>query len=213
MTELAFAVLDGRPEPHAAVPTLMLRLRVEKAGGGSVHALALRCQIRIEPKQRHYDPTEEERLYELFGETPRWGDSLHPFLWTHVSTTIAGFDGATEVDLPVVCSYDFEVAAAKYLHALAGGEIPIVLLFSGTVFTREAAGFAAEPVPWHAEARYRLPVSVWRGVMDHYFPNSGWLRVRRDTLDRLLRYKASLAVPTWDQAFEQLLKCAGEDGP
>jgi hypothetical protein len=48
--------------------------------------------------------------------------------------------------------------------------------------------------------------------MDLYFPNSGWLRVSRDTLDRLQQYKASRAVPTWDQAFELLLKHAGEDG-
>jgi Family of unknown function (DUF6084) len=49
--------------------------------------------------------------------------------------------------------------------------------------------------------------------MDLYFPNSGWLRVRRDTLDELQRFKASRALPTWDQAFEQLLKAAGEDAP
>ena len=33
---------------------------------------------------------------------------------------------STEVDLPVTCTYDFEVAAAKYLHALDDGEIPLV---------------------------------------------------------------------------------------
>lgn len=91
MTSLAFEVVDARPEPHAAAPTLMLRLRVAEPSGGNVHALALRCQIRIEPQKRRYTLEEEERLYELFGETPRWGDSLRPFLWTHVSTTIAGF--------------------------------------------------------------------------------------------------------------------------
>lgn len=212
MSSLSFAVVDARPEPHAAVPTLMLRLRVTEADGGSVHALALRCQIRIEPQRRRYQPEEEDRLYELFGETPRWGDSLRPFLWTHVSTMIAGFTGYTEVDLPVECSYDFEVAGAKYLHALADGEVPLLLLFSGTVFTRGELGFAAEPVSWAQEASYRLPVSVWRGVMDLYFPNGGWIRVRRDTLDGLQRFKAERALPTWDQAFELLLKQSGEDG-
>jgi hypothetical protein len=213
MTNLAFQVVGARPEAHAAVPTIMIRVGVSEADGGTVHALALRCQIRIEPQRRRYQPDEEDRLYELFGETPRWGDSLRPFLWTHVATTVSGFTGSTEFDLPVECTYDFEVSGAKYLHALSGGEIPLILLFSGTVFTRGERGFAAEPVSWNLEASYRLPVAVWRGMMDLYFPNSGWLRVNRETLDRLQRFKASRAVPTWDQAFELLLKYAGEDGP
>src|SRR6202035_584559 len=126
-------VLGSRAEPHAAVPTIMLRLRAEEADGFTIHALALRCQIRIEPQRRRYSASEQERLYELFGETPQWGDSLRPFLWTHVSTTLGRFDGATEFELPVECTYDFDVAGSKYLHGLADGEIPLVLLFSGTV--------------------------------------------------------------------------------
>jgi hypothetical protein len=211
VTSLAFEVVDARVEPHAAVPTMMLRTQVSEADGRSIHALALRCQIRIEPKKRSYRPVEEERLYELFGETPQWGDSLRPFLWTHVSVTVGGFDGSTVFDLPVECSYDFEVAAAKYMHGLEDGEIPLLLLYSGTVFPRAASGFAAERVSWGAEATYRLPVAVWRSMMDQYWPNAGWMRVRRDTLDRLQRYRAEKALPTWDQAFELLLKEAGAD--
>ncbi len=206
MTALRFEVTDARAEPHAAVPTIMLGLRVVEESGVSVHALALRSQIRIEPQRRRYGRREEEHLYELFGETPRWGDSLRPFLWTHVSTTIGRFTGSTEVDLPVACTYDFEVAAAKYLHALEGGEVPLIILFSGTVFTRGVSGFAAEPVSWAQEATFRLPVSVWRSVMDLYFPNSGWLRLDRQTIDALQQFKASRALPTWDQALAQLLK-------
>jgi hypothetical protein len=211
MTSLDFTVVGAEAEPHAAVPTIMFRMEVAEADGGSVHALALRCQIRIEPQRRRYVPEEQERLYELFGETPRWGDTLRPFLWTHVATTIAGFDGRAQFELPVECTYDFDVAGSKYMHSLAEGEIPLLLLFSGTVFTRGASGFAAEPLAWTSEASYGLPVSVWREMMDLYFPNSGWLRVRRDTLDQLQRFKAMRALPTWDQAFEQLLKEAGED--
>jgi Family of unknown function (DUF6084) len=211
MTSLLFEVVGSRAEPHAAVPTIVLRLRVAETDGGSIHALALRCQIRIEPQRRRYGVDEERRMVELFGETPLWGDSLRPFLWTHVSTTIPGFDGTTEVDLPIECTYDFEVAGAKYLHALSDGAIPLLLLFSGTVFTRGETGFAAEPLSWALEASFRMPVSVWRDVMDLYFPNSGWLRVRRDTLDSLQRFKASQALPTWDQALERLLKEAGEE--
>jgi uncharacterized protein DUF6084 len=212
MTQLAFEVVEARAEPHAAVPTIMFKMRVEEADGFSVHALALRCQIRIEPQKRRYSTDEEERLYELFGETPQWGDSLRPFLWTHVATTIGRFDGATDFDLPVECTYDFDIAGAKYLHALADGDIPLILLFSGTVYTRGDTGFSAEPLSWALESSYKMPVSVWRNMMNLYFPNSAWIRVQRDTLDDLQKFRAYRGLPTWDQAFEALLKEAGGDG-
>lgn len=210
MTELEFTVVGARAEPYAAEPTLMLQLQVTEPTGDPVHAVALRCQVRIEPQRRRYGHKEEERLYEMFGETPQWGQSLRPFLWTHTSTVISGFTGVTELDLPLTCTYDFEVSAAKYLHALSDGEIPIVLLFSGTVFSRGDTGFSVEPVAWHAEANYRLPVKVWRDVMDQYFPNGGWLRLSRETLDQVLQYKARQALATTEQAVEALLKLAAE---
>ena len=213
MTDLDFEVLDAHTERHAAVPTIAFRVRAAERDGHRVHAAALRCQIRIEPQRRRYSETEEEKLYEIFGDTPQWGNSLRPFTWTHVSTTLGKFDGVTEFDLPVECTYDFEVAAAKYLHALdesGDGEIPLILLFSGTVFTPGATGFAAEPLSWSSEASYRLPVAVWRSTMDAYYPGSAFIRLGRDTLDDLQRYKAQRGLPTWDQAFAQLLKEAGE---
>ena len=42
--------------------------------------------------------------------------------------------GAADVDLPVPCSYDFNLAATKYFAALEGGDIPLCFLFSGTIF-------------------------------------------------------------------------------
>jgi hypothetical protein len=207
--DLAVQVVDGRAEPYAAAPTIVLRLSVTEPSGEPVHAIALRAQVRIEPQRRRYSDTEGDRLLEMFGERGRWGESLRPFAWCHVSTTVPAFTGCTEVDLPVPVTYDFEVAGAKYLHALEEGEVPLVLLFNGTVFSRRGDGLAVEPVPWHVEAPYRLPVSVWRDVMDLYFPNSGWIRLQRDTIDALARYKAERALPSWEQVVEQLLKEAG----
>jgi hypothetical protein len=212
MTALTFSVLDARAEPYAAVPTLLLRLRIGETDGVAVQAVALRCQVRIEPQRRRYTRKEEARLYELFGPTPGWGDSLRPFLWTHVATTVTSFKDSIELDLPVPCTYDFEVAGSKYLHSLGEGEVPLLLLFSGIVFTKGTTGFAAEPVSWDGEATFRLPVAIWRGMMDLYYPNGGWLRLSRDTIDALQRFKAARALPTWDQAFERLLKEAGEEG-
>jgi hypothetical protein len=211
VSPVSFEVVGARVEAYAAVPTLVLRLRIMAADELPVHAIALRSQIMIEPKRRHYDPDEESRLTEMFGETPRWGETLRPFLWTNVSLTVSGFTGTTEVDLPITCTYDFEIASAKYMHSLDSGEIPIVAMFSGTVFGRSAAGLNAAPVSWSEEASYRLPVSLWRDMMDLYFPNAGWLRLRRETLDALQRYKATRALMTWDETFERLLKESGED--
>ena len=211
MSPVSFEVVGAKVEAYAAVPTLALRLRIVAADGQPVHALALRSQIMIEPKRRHYEPDEEDRLTDLFGETPRWGDTLRPFLWTNVSMTVTGFTGETEVDLPITCTYDFEIAAAKYMHALDDGEIPIVVMFSGTVFGKSAAGLNAAPVSWSEEASYRLPVALWRDMMDLYFPNTGWLRLRRETIDALQRYKSTRALLSWDETFERLLKEAGED--
>ncbi len=211
MSPVSFEVVGARAEGYAAVPTLVLRLRITSADSLPVHAMTLRCQIMIEPKRRHYDAAEEVRLNEMFGETPRWGDTLKPFLWTNVSTTVPGFNATTEIDLPIACTYDFEIAAAKYMHSLDDGEIPIVAMFSGTVFGKSAAGLSAVPISWSEESSYRLPVALWREMMDLYFPNSAWLRLSRETLDSLQRYKVDRTLRTWDETFELLLKEAGED--
>ncbi|MHB8384006.1 MAG: DUF6084 family protein [Candidatus Binataceae bacterium] len=202
---LGFAVETVRPERYAAVPTLTFVIRVEQEGGAPIHTIALRCQIRIEPNHRRYSAAEQRRLEELFGETPRWGDTLKPFLWTNVSHLSGAIEGSAAIEVPVSCTYDFEVAAAKYLHSLDGGEIPLLLLFSGTVFARDGNGFQVSQVPWRAESSYRMPVRVWREMMDLYYPDAGWLRLRRDTLDKLMRLKTSLALASWEQVFDVLL--------
>ena len=210
MTDLDFAVVGARAERYAAQPTLVLRLRIDERDGRSVHAVALKCHLRIEPQRRRYVAAEEDRLLEMFGETAQWGDSLRPFLWTHTATMVTAFESSTEFDLPVVCSYDFDVAADKYLHSLDDGVVPLALCFSGTAFSVDRGRFRAEPIAWDRNVAFDLPVAVWRETMDLYFPNSGWIRLDRATLDALTRFKAHRALPTWELAIEQLLKEAGE---
>lgn len=205
MTSLSFEVLGVSSDPFAATPTLLFRLRITEASGEPVHAMALRCQIRIEPQRRAHSGAEQAGLGELFGGPERWGETLKPFTWTHASTMVPGFTGAVEFDFPVACTYDFEVTASKYLHALRDGEVPLVLAFAGTVFTRGVAGFGVEQIPWHLEAGCRMPVAVWRQLMDAFFPNSGWIRLDRDTLDRLIRYKSERALPNWERVVDSLL--------
>ncbi len=212
MADLSIEVIGVRSEPYAAIPTITWSLRFAEATGVRVHTIALHTQVRIEPQRRHYDNLERDRLLDMFGEAPQWSETLRPFVWTHVDTMVSGFDGEDIVEMPMVCTYDFEVAGAKYLHSLDGGEVPLVFLFSGTVFTKGEAGFAAELVPWHLEGHYRLPVAVWRETMERYFPGGGWLRLDRATIDRLQRYRTEQAAPTWDQAVDALFKAAGENG-
>ncbi|MYX18230.1 hypothetical protein GTY67_33305 [Streptomyces sp. SID8374] len=207
MTDLDFRCTGVRPEPFGASPTLLFDLRIEELDHQPVHAVALRCQIRIEPAQRTYDPDEVDMLGDLFGEPSRWSSTLKPLQFAHASITVPAFTGTTHVDLPVPCTYDTEVASASYFRALARGEIPLLLLFSGTVFTGRN-GFRAEPIPWHKEASCLMPVDVWRELIESYFPNTGWLRLRKDSLEALRRYRSARALPSWEQVFDELLATA-----
>lgn len=210
MSEPDFEVLDARPEPYAVVPTLMFRLRVSVPPGELVHAMALRCQLRIEPQRRGYDTPERDDLFELFGTADQWAASCKPFLWTHVSTVVPGFTGSSTVELPVTCTYDLEVIASRYFAALDKGDIPVLLLFSGTVFWRGDDGFRVQQIPWDREARYRLPVAIWREVIDRYFPNSGWVRADRSTLAALEHFKRTHGLTSPGQALARLLEQAAE---
>lgn len=208
MSALEFSVLGAAALPFAASPTLALRLRVTESTGIRVHTIALRVQVRIEPQKRRYEPHESARLSDLFGTVDRYGDTLKPLLWTHVSTTLPAFDGSTEVDLSIPCSYDFEVAAHKYLAALADGDIPLVLYFNGTLFVDGQAGITAQFVPWSAETKYRLPVAVWRATMDAHFPNTAWVRLSSDVFAELDRFRLARGLRSFDAAITELCDAA-----
>jgi hypothetical protein len=208
MTELAFDCLSIAPERCAASPTLLARLRVAETTGTTVQAMMLRCQLRIDPASRAYSDEERALLSFVFGDPARWGRTLRAFPFANVCALVSSFVGSTEVELHIPVSYDLEVAAGKYFHALRGGVIPLSMFFSGTVFGATLHGMQVEPVPWHHEATYRLPVAVWRTLMDAYFPNESWVRLRRSTIDCVARYKIAHALPTWDEAVLALLAAA-----
>ena len=161
--DLNFKVERAEPLPHAAAPLLVFKLRIAETVTDeeptTIPAVALRCQIRIEPTRRRYAPAEQERLLDLFGEPERWGQTLRSMLWTHASVVVPPFTGSTVVDLPVPCTFDFNVAATKYFHALEDGEVPLCLLFSGTIFYTDDDGvLQVSQIPWEKEAEFRLPV-------------------------------------------------------
>ena len=203
--ELVFECLGAHSDPYAAGPTLTFRLRIAETTGERVHAIALRVQLRIEPQNRRYSEHEAQQLAGLFGDRTRWGETQRPLQFAEVAVMVPSFTGSVELDMPVPCTYDLEIAATGYFHALDEGDIPLVLLFSGTLITRGGNGFSVTRVPWHKEATCRVPVSEWRAMMDRFFPNSGWLRLDVNTLEALARYKNAHALPTWERTIETLL--------
>ena len=206
MPDLDFRVEGAEVLKFAAVPSLLFKLRIENLEEEPIRSVALNTQIRIAATQRHYETAEQERLLEIFGEPHRWGHTLRSLLWTHTVLQVPRFSGSTVVDMPVPCTYDFEVVWAKYFYALEDGEVPLEFLFSGTVFYAVEGGrLQTARISWEKEAEFRLPVRVWKETMEHYFPNSAWIRLRKDAFDRLYDYKASRGLPTWEAAVEALL--------
>ena len=208
MPDLKIQVATAKVVPYAAVPTLALQLQISNASAAEeIHTIALRCQIQIEVTRRGYAPPEQARLLDLFGHPDRWGQTLRNLLWMHTSLVVPGFEGAsTTVDMNVPCTFDFNVAATKYFDGLAGGDIPLLLLFSGTVFyASPQSELQVAPISWELEARYKLPVEMWREMMDIYYPNSVWINLHRDIFERLYRYKIEHGIPTWERALEHML--------
>ncbi len=206
MIELEFACTGATPDTAAATPSIALQMHITESTGARIHALALRCQLRIEPQRRRYGEHEAEAMLDLFGEPSRWGGTLKPLQLAFIGAMVPRFSGATDVVLALPCSYDFDVAANKYLYGLDDGEIPMLALFSGTVFTDGPGGLSVQPVPWHKETTYRMPVAVWKQTMALHFPGTAWLRLRAETHDALHRYRARQGMLSWDDAIERLLK-------
>lgn len=213
MPDLNFEIVGAEAPAFAAVPTLIFKLGIHNTGEQErIHTVSLRCQVQINVTRRRYSPEAQARLLEVFGEPKRWGETLRPLLWTHTSTVVPRFSGSTVVDLAIPCTYDFEVVGTKYFNAVGDGEIPLTFLFSGTIFYEGAAGnLQVGQIPWSKEATYRLPVTLWQEMMERYYPNTAWIRLRKDIFDQLYQYKATHGLPTWDEVLVRLLQASGEE--
>lgn len=215
MPDLAFQVEGAKAVRAAAAPQIDFQLRVSHTNGDrepgvELRTVALRCMVRIEPARRRYTPESRERLLDLFGAPELWGQTVRSLLWANTSVVVPPFAGSAQVELPVPCTFDFNVAITKYLHALGDGEVPLSFLFSGTIFYTLADGrLQIGQIPWDREAGFRLPIQVWQEMMDHYYPDCAWLSLRRDVFDRLLQFKTRQGLPSFEQAICALLP---EDG-
>jgi Family of unknown function (DUF6084) len=207
--EVDFTCREVVCDPYAAAPGVLLRMRAAATPGHRIHALALRCQVRVEPLRRLYSDAEAAKVIDLFGERSRWGSTMQPIQLGFLSQVLPGFTGECDFDLSLPLSYDVEVAAHKYLSGLEDGLVPLLLLFSGQVFSGRPGSLSVQPVPWHKETTVGLPVSVWREAMDAHFPQQAWIRMARSTHDRLSVYRGRHGLVGWDDVIDQLLEEAG----
>jgi len=209
--ELHFEVRGASSVDHAAVPTIAFTLSIEAPPGRAIRSLLLDVQIQIAARQRGYTAEAQARLLELFGTPERWGTTLRTLPWTRITVVVPPFTGSTDVEVPVACTYDLEVTAARYLAALEDGEVPLELLLSGTVFFAAPDGaLQATRIAWDHELDYRMPVAVWRRAIERHFPNSAWLRVSRERLEALWAYKSRHALESFDATLDALLGRADE---
>jgi hypothetical protein len=200
--ELKFDVVSAQAKQNAASPTIVFALDVQ--ADNPVEALVLRVQLRVEPQWRRYDGREQTLLSDLFGTPERWGTTLRALSWADVPVVVTGFDSRTQGAIEVPCTYDFDVAATRYLHALEGGDIPLRFLFSGAVFTYGTNGMSTERVSWSSEAAFRMPVEVWRQALRACYGDDALIRISAKTLEDLHRLRALSGARGWDDLFARL---------
>jgi len=205
-----FAVLGARTVRYAAAPMLSIDLQISEPTGRPVYMIALTIQLMIEPARRRYDDGTRERLLELFGPPERWSVTTRSLVWCQLDVLVPAFTGSTTVTVPIACSYDLELAAAKYLHSLPDGEAPLAMHFNGTIYyPGDHGGLQMVLVPWTKSIDFRMPVSVWRETIEHYYPNTGWVALRSETLEALQRAKLDRGLATLDATVDALLGEAG----
>lgn len=207
MPDLKFNVLGVQAAARGLTPLLQFKLEItNQPETETIQAVMLHTQIQIESPRRAYSPREKAGLIELFGPPEQWGQTLRNRLWAISHTTVSTFAGHTEALLPVPCTYDLNVMATKYFYALESGEVPLLFLFSGTIFYAVPDGrLQIQQISWNQETNYSMSVRVWHELMEQHYPNSAWLALQRDVYDRLCAYKRNHGFATWEQAIGELL--------
>jgi len=207
MPDLSFAIDGVEAVQSTASPLVALKLRISNGNSTeTIHTGVLRCQAQIETARRRYSTAEQDRLSDLFGAPERWAQTLRPLLWANTHVIVPSFTADTLVEVQLPCSFDFNIASTKYFAGLEDGDIAVTLLFSGTIFYKTSgAPLQIAQVPWDKEAGCRVPVRLWREIIDACYPNSAWISLRRDVFDRLYEYKIRRGIPTWEDTFEHLL--------
>jgi hypothetical protein len=48
-------------------------------------------------------------------------------------------------------------------------------------------------------------VQTWREMMDHHYPESAFIAMRRDLFDQLYEFKRREGLASWDEVIKELL--------
>lgn len=205
--EPEFEVVGARAEEHAASPTVVFSVRVREPSEREVYTIALSTRILVDPTGRGYDDPARESLYDLFGPPETMAASMQSLVWGQAAVLAPSFSGETTFDVPIVCTYDLEVATAKYFASLADGVAPLDFHFNGTIFyAGEHDRLQIVHVPWSCTARYRMPIAIWHKAVAARFAQTGWIRLHQDTLDRLRRRQTERSAPSFDAVVSDLLE-------
>ena len=212
MPDLDFKILGVEPTVHGLTPLLHFKLGITNTPPNeTIQSVILQTQIQIQAPGRAYNENEKPKLIDLFGTPDQWKTTLRARLWTLANTTVRSFAGETEAVLPVPCSFDLNVAGSKYFYALEDGEVPLLFLFSGTIFYAAPDGhLQVQQISWNKECTYSMPVRVWKEMMNYHYPNSAFISLRREVFDRLENYKRGANVSSWDDTIERLLTKSSE---
>jgi hypothetical protein len=202
-----FSVLGVTATKYAAAPMLNFDLHVVESSGRQVYMIALTIQVMIEPARRSYDADTHERLKGLFGEPERWAVTTRSLVWAQVDVVIPAFTGSTTVSVPITCSYELEVAAAKYFYSLPDGEVPLAFHFNGTIYYRDYDDrMQMVLVPWTKSCDFRMPVATWKDMIAAYYPNTTWVALNGATIDALQREQVNRGLATADACIMKLLE-------
>ncbi len=215
MPDLDFTIMDVAEASYGLTPLLHFKVGITNTPPDeTIQSVILQAQIQIQAPGRSYNENEKPKLIDLFGTPDTWGTTLRARLWTLSNTTVRTFTGSTEAILPVPCSFDLKVAGTKYFHALEEGEVPLLFLFSGTIFyAGSGGGLQVQQISWNKECTYRMPVSTWQKMMDAHYPNTAFISLERGVFDRLYDYKQSAGVSSWEETIEKLLAGKKEAEP
>ncbi len=203
--EPEFAVTGAAHAAFAATPTMLFTATATDPSGHEIQSIALTVQVMIDPARRGYDPDTRARLAELFGPPASWAPATSGLAWARVAATVPTFCGSTTFAIEVPCTYDLEVAAAKYFYAVQDGEIPLSFHFNGNVFFHGPERLQVVPVSWSSTAKYRMPVSAWRAMIAAHYPGGGWIRLSAETLAALNDRRAARGLPSFDACVKELL--------
>ncbi len=135
MTEVTFTVLRRGARAVRGDPDTDRAGRHRRDRRRPVHAIALRCQVRIEPLRRNYSDDEADGPDSTCSDPGTLGHHpAHVPVAAHAPPWCRGSPAPPRSTCRWSAPTTSRWRPSKYLHALRDGTVPLQFLFSGTVF-------------------------------------------------------------------------------